>query len=244
MIAINKPAGFHVHTPECNGDKVPRNKIILQQLRDQIGQKIYPVHRLDVATSGVLLFALSSESAAGLCQEFQKNQVQKKYWAVVRGWMNETGVIELPLESDSSGKLAACLTEYKTLKKIELAAAVGKKYSTARYSWIEVWPKTGRFHQIRRHMNRISHPILGDCEHGDSHHNRFFREQLGISGLCLTAKELRIQMPTMTEPMLIEAPVSFKWKKIINLFSSSALDSNNPKMHSTKFQSQNFQMDL
>src|SRR4051812_22120700 len=64
FLAINKPAGFHVHRPEQNGDKVPRHKIILHQLRNQVGQKLYPVHRLDVATSGVLLFALSSSAAS------------------------------------------------------------------------------------------------------------------------------------------------------------------------------------
>lgn len=211
-IAINKPAGFHVHPPERNGDLVPRRKIVLQQLRNQIGQKLYPVHRLDVATSGVLLMALNSQAASRLCSEFQKNRVQKTYWAIVRGYLPEAGTIDLPLESDSSNEMLPCLTEYKTLKKIELPFQVGKKYKTARYSWLEVFPKTGRFHQIRRHMNRISHPIIGDCDHGDSHHNRFFREELKISGLCLMARKLCIQ------DLELEAPISYRWKKIINLF--------------------------
>ncbi len=212
IVAINKPAGFHVHTPERNGEKVPRSKIVLQQLRDQIGQRLYPVHRLDVATSGVLLFALNSEAAGRLCAEFQKNRVEKTYWAVVRGFMPDSGVIDHPLESDSSNKLLPCLTEFRTLKKIELPFAVGKKYSSSRYSWLEVQPRTGRFHQIRRHLNRVSHPIIGDCDHGDSHHNRFFREHLKISGLCLMAREIKIQELT------VEAPLSYRWKKILRLF--------------------------
>jgi tRNA pseudouridine65 synthase len=214
LIAINKPSGFHVHPPERNPDKVPKSKIVLQQLRNQIGQMLYPVHRLDVATSGVLLFALDSKTAGRICGEFQKNQVEKTYWAVVRGHLPEEGKIELPLESDSSHELLSCLTEFRTLKKIELPHPVGKKYQTARYSWLEVRPKTGRFHQIRRHMNRISHPIIGDCDHGDSHHNRFFREQLKISGLCLAARELRF----CSTDLVIKAPVSYRWKKITRLF--------------------------
>jgi tRNA pseudouridine65 synthase len=215
IIAINKPSGFHVHPPERNPEKVPRSKIVLQQLRNQIGQKLFPVHRLDVATSGVLLFALNSEIAGRLCTEFQKNQVQKTYWAVVRGFMPEAGFIDLPLESDSSSELLPCRTEFRTIKKIELPFAVGKKYSSARYSWLEIQPKTGRFHQIRRHMNRISHPIIGDCDHGDSHHNRFFREELKISGLCLMAREIKIQ------DLRVEAPTSYRWKKILRLFERS-----------------------
>jgi tRNA pseudouridine65 synthase len=218
LVAINKPAGFHVHPPEYRPEKVPRNKIVLQQLRNQLGQRLYPVHRLDVATAGVLLMALNSETAGRLCKQFQENQVQKTYWAIVRGYLPAEGVIDLPLESDSTDTLLECQTQYKTLQQLELPYSVGKKYPTARYSWIEVQPKTGRFHQIRRHMNRIAHPILGDCEHGDSHHNRFFRETLKISGLCLTARELRITCPTKQEELIISAPMSFKWKKIERLF--------------------------
>src|SRR4051794_27850492 len=104
-IAINKPSGFHVHAPEKNGHLVPRQKIVLQQLRNQIGQKLFPVHRLDVATSGVLLMALNSAAAGRLCAEFQKNKVQKTYWAVVRGHLPDSGIIDLPLESDSSDEM-------------------------------------------------------------------------------------------------------------------------------------------
>src|SRR4051812_46932799 len=108
LIAINKPSGFHVHPPERAPEKVPRSKIVLHQLRNQVGQKLFPIHRLDVATSGVLLFALNSEAAGQLCSEFQKNTAEKLYWAVVRGHMPAEGIVDIPLESDSSNELLTC----------------------------------------------------------------------------------------------------------------------------------------
>lgn len=218
LVAIDKPSGYHVHPPETKPEKVPRSKIILHQLRDQIGQKVYPLHRLDVATSGVLVFALSSEAAGFYGKLFQSQSIQKKYWAVVRGHLPPEGEITRPLELDSTGELADAITCYKTLRQIELPFAVGRKYSSARYSWLEVFPKTGKFHQIRRHMNRISHPVIGDAAHGDSKHNRFFREQLQLSGLCLRAIE--IVLPSKgADQLCISSGEDGKWMKIKALFA-------------------------
>lgn len=221
LVVIDKPAGFHVHPPEINAHKVPREKIVLHQLRDQIQKKLFPVHRLDAGTSGVLLFALSSESAAFLCRQFADQLVEKKYWAVVRGFLPESGVIDLDLETKSElnsdlnpvQKTVPALTEFKTLKRIEIPSPVGSRFSTARYSWLEVRPHSGRFHQIRRHMNRISHPVIGDAQHGDSRHNQFFRTQFGISGLCLRAMELKV-----TEALIFSAGADAKWNQIETVF--------------------------
>ena len=217
MVVIDKPAGYHVHPPETNAHKVPRKKIILHQLRDQIGQYVYPVHRLDVSTSGVLAFALNPEKAKELCSYFENQQVKKTYWACVRGHMDPLGLIDIPLESDSSDAWQEARTDFKTLKTIELPEAVGKKHSTARYSWIEVYPRTGRFHQIRRHMNRISHPVIGDAQHGDSKHNRFFREKLGISGLCLRAMSL--EFPTLGQHW--DCGLNRQWTLLQNIFDAN-----------------------
>jgi tRNA pseudouridine65 synthase len=104
------------------------------------------------------------------------------------------------------------------LKKIEFPQAVGTRHATSRYSWLEVEPRTGRFHQIRRHMNRISHPVIGDASHGDSRHNRFFRETLGISGLCLRAISLQV-FDAEDKPLLFKAGPSRQWEKIQGLWS-------------------------
>ncbi len=218
LVVIDKPSGFHVHPPETRAEKVPRHKIILYQLRDQIGCRVHPLHRLDVATSGVLAFALNPEAASFWGKQFQSQTVKKKYWTLVRGYLPDSGDIDLPLQSDSSGEMVPARTLFQTLHRLELPHSVGKRHSSARYSWLEVSPLTGRFHQIRRHMNRISHPVIGDAAHGDSHHNRFFREQMGISGLCLRAIHLRLPHPDLGSPLEFTAPPHPKWKKIARLF--------------------------
>jgi tRNA pseudouridine65 synthase len=220
LIAINKPSGFHVHPPERFAEKVPRHKIILHQLRDQVGQRLHPLHRLDVATSGVLVFALNSETAGQIGQLFQGQAIEKTYWAVIRGYVPDEGCIDCELESDSSGEMRPALTEFRTLRRLEIPEAVGKRHAASRYSWLEVRPKTGRFHQIRRHMNRISHPVIGDAAHGDSRHNRFFREKLGISGLCLRAMEMRFTY--QEKEFRFQAGVSEQWLQIQNLFQKES----------------------
>lgn len=220
LVVIDKPAGFHVHRPESQAEKVPRHKIILHQLRDQIGTRVYPLHRLDVSTSGILAFALHSEAASFWAQQFQSHSVEKTYWTVVRGYLPDRGDINLPLELDSTGELAESMTSYRTLARMELPEAVGRRHQTARYSWVEVRPRTGRFHQIRRHMNRISHPVIGDATHGDSHHNRFFREKLGIAGLCLRSVGLKFPEPV---PLEILAPNHPKWRQIAGLFEKQGV---------------------
>lgn len=198
FVAIDKPSGFHVHQPEFPHRRVSRDIVCLALLRNQIGQYVYPVHRLDVGTSGILVFALSSESASKFGKAFKENRTQKTYYAVVRGFLkDEKARIEIPLESDSTGELYNAVTDYEVISKVELPFAVGKRYPTTRYSLVKVMPITGRFHQIRRHFARLSHPLIGDCEHGDSHHNRFFREQFGVQGLMLRASALEIDEPAI-----------------------------------------------
>jgi tRNA pseudouridine65 synthase len=214
-VAVNKPSGFHVHPPE--GFKVPREQILLYQVRDLMKQHVFPVHRLDAGTSGVLLFGLSSEAAREMNRLFTERLTSKTYQAVVRGYTPENGVIEFPLESDSSGDLVEAKTSYSRLGRIEFPVSVGKKFPTARYSWVEVTPHTGRFHQIRRHFCRISHPLLGDATHGDSRHNQFFRNELGIAGLCLRAIRLGFTHPFHGTEISIEAPDCEKWNKIQEL---------------------------
>ena len=219
LIAIDKPWGFHVHPPENSPVKVPRHKICLPILRDQIGCYLYPVHRLDVATSGVLVWALNSKAASGLNQAFREQQVKKSYQAVVRGFTPDEFTVDLPLELDSTKELVPARTDFKKIRQIEIEVPVGKKFPTARYTWLRASPQTGRYHQIRRHLNRISNPILGDTDHGDSHHNRFFREKLGISGLCLRSFEIQFKHPNRNENVCIKAGINPKWHKISELFA-------------------------
>jgi len=223
LVVIDKPAGMHVHPPENPLLRVPREKICLYQLRSQIASYLYPVHRLDVGTSGLLLWALSSEMAGQMNALFQTGGVEKHYEAVVRGWPRTNHFeVDLPLHLDSTGEEAAALTQFEVLHHLELPFAVGKKFSTARYAWLKAKPKTGRYHQIRRHLNRISHPIIGDRAHGDSHHNRFFREQLGREGLCLRAVGLNFKHPRSNKEICLQAPALGQWVSLRELFTKSA----------------------
>lgn len=219
-VALDKDAGDHVHPPEDSRFRVAKERILLYRLRDHLKTRVYPVHRLDAGTSGVLLFALNSEMASKLNEQFRLRQVRKTYHGIARGWLADDGQIDLPLESDSTGELVEALTHFRTLHRVELPHPVGKKYSTGRYSWLELRPQTGRFHQIRRHLNRVSHPLIGDAVHGDSHHNRFFRENLGVPGLCLRATILEFHCPS-EGPQKIVAPENPKWERLSELFVSA-----------------------
>lgn len=209
FIVIHKPPGLHVHQPEMARRRVPREMTILWTLRRQIEKYLYPVHRLDVATEGVLVMAFEGKIAGELQREFQGGGVQKVYHTVVRGWMDDEGRIDMPLERDSNGSLADAVTNYKTLARVELPFAVGKRYATARYSVVEARPETGRWHQLRRHFERSNYPIIGDREHGDSHHNRFFRETLGLPGLWLRASDLKFSY--RDQKFQYSAPFTERW---------------------------------
>lgn len=209
FIVIHKPPGMHVHQPEMARRRVARELTVLWTLRRQIEKFLYPVHRLDVATEGVLVMAFSSETAGLLQSELQAGRVRKVYHAICRGWTPSAGRIEIPLERDSNGSLADAVTEYTTLEKVECPFAIGKRYTSARYSLVEARPLTGRWHQIRRHLAREAHPIIGDREHGDSHHSRYFRETLGLRGLWLRAS--RLEFEHLGKAYSFQAPLTERW---------------------------------
>jgi tRNA pseudouridine65 synthase len=185
LVVVDKPSGLAVHRSQDLKDEVP----LLQTLRDQLGRWVYPIHRLDRPTSGLLVFGLSSEAASWVARQFGTGEVCKTYYALVRGWTPEQGSVNRELRADGTGPKQAALTHYERMQKAELPYAVGR-YPSARYSLVRVRTETGRFHQIRRHLHSISHPILGDVRHGDGKHNRFAREHLGADRLMLDARML------------------------------------------------------
>ncbi len=216
FVAIEKPPGFHVHQPEFPRRRVPNAVVCLPNLRDQLGKYLYPVHRIDVATEGVLVFALNKDAASFLCRQFETGEVRKTYFALVRGWVDDSGIIDRPLALDSTGELVPATTRYRTHARVELPSAVGKRHATARYSLVEAHPESGRFHQLRRHFARISHPLVGDTTHGDSYHNRFFRETLGLPGLWLKAKRIEFLHPSKGTRIAIESPWGERWNSFFD----------------------------
>ncbi len=198
-IAIHKPAGLLVHRTRISQD----TSFVLQILRNQIGQWVYPIHRLDRPTSGVLIFGLNPDAACQLVQEFEQRRVKKRYLAVVRGYTEQEDIIDYPLREEKWKEPQNAVTKYRRLAQVELPHPVGR-YQTARYSLLEIQPETGRMHQIRKHMKHIFHPIVGDTTHGDGKQNQLFRDQFGISRLLLVATELSLQHPVTKEQMTIK----------------------------------------
>lgn len=205
LIAINKPAGILVHRSAIDFHE-PHNA--QDQLTQQIGGPVFPVHRLDKPTSGVLLFALNKKTAAQISELFRLQQVSKRYLAVVRGHTDDHGSIDNPVrDKDAPEKpRKEAASSYTTLAHMELPVEVDR-YATARYSLIEVMPLSGRRHQIRQHMKHISHPLIGDTSYGKTIHNKFFREHLGCSRLLLHAHKLCFKHPgnSIEDEISIEA---------------------------------------
>jgi tRNA pseudouridine65 synthase len=184
----------------------------LQLLRDQIGQHVFPVHRLDKPTSGVLVFALSADVAKTLGEQFLTQTIEKTYLAIVRGHIIDEGVVDYALKekldkiADKMAKkdkpAQVALTFFNRLDKFELPFAVSK-YPTARYSLVKLTPKTGRKHQLRRHLAHINHPIVGDTTHGDGKHNTFIRQQFNCNQLALTCKSMSLTHPVSDAPLVL-----------------------------------------
>jgi tRNA pseudouridine65 synthase len=204
-VAINKPNGLLVHRTRIAEEK---KAFALQMLRDQLGCQVYAAHRLDRGTSGVLLFAKSPEAAGPLVKAFEDREVSKKYYAIVRGYTQEEETIDNPIRPDKDHKHKApqeAVTHYTRLATVELPIPVGR-YSTARYSLVQVQPETGRMHQIRKHFAHIRHYIIGDKRHGDWRHNQMFLEQLQSPYLLLHAALLEFTHPFTGKKISIAAP--------------------------------------
>lgn len=226
LIAIDKPSGWLVHRSWLDKNATV---FVMQTLRDQIGQHVFPVHRLDRPTSGVLLFALSSDVARLLSEQFALQKTSKTYYAIVRGYIDHQAIIDYPLieELDKiADKFAKqnkpaqdAVTHYRGISKIEVPIKVGK-FDTARFSLVELKPQTGRKHQLRRHMKHIFHPIIGDSKHGDLHQNRAFADYFGIKRLMLHASTLSLIHPITQKPMSITATIPHEWQNLLETFTS------------------------
>jgi tRNA pseudouridine65 synthase len=159
------------------------------------GRWVYPVHRLDRGTSGVLVFALTKEIAARVAAAFATGAIDKRYIALTRGIVAEAGVIDHPIAKLSGGERKPARTEFVRLSTFE------------RYSLVQARPLTGRLHQLRRHFKHHSHPIIGDTRYGDGVHNRMFRERFGLHRLALHAASLTLHHPGSGEPLALRAPL-------------------------------------
>lgn len=221
IVAIDKPSGLLVHRSLLDKHET---LFALQLLRDQIGQHVFPVHRLDRPTSGVLVFALSAEIAKNLNEQFAAQTIQKNYLAIVRGHSSVSGEIDYGLKEKLdkiADKMAnkdkpaqPAITFYKQLAVFDLPYPVSK-YPTARFSLLQLTPKTGRKHQLRRHLAHISHPIICDTTHGDGKYNAFVRQQFEFKQLALTCKSMAINHPVTGEGLVLRCVLNNNFKELL-----------------------------
>ncbi len=221
LAAFHKPAGLLMHPSriECHA-----RHFAVQWAKEMLNAPVFPAHRLDRATSGVLLFALSTGVARCLAASFQGRSVAKTYLAVVRGYAPPAGRIDHPLKEalcriadadvDPNKAAQAAVTDFQCLATVEIPEPVDK-YPTSRYSLVAVWPRTGRRHQIRRHLRRLGHPIVGDTNYGQGVHNRFFRRRYGSNRMLLAAVAIALDHPISGRRLSITAPLEGEYQSLI-----------------------------
>lgn len=202
LVAINKPHGLLVHRSPIAKDA---SEFAVQLLRDQLNQRVYPTHRLDRKTGGVLLFALNEEINKKTQELFSQRQMIKTYLAIVRGYTEDEGIIDYPLKREN-GLAQEAITKYKTLRRTELEIPLGR-HQTIRYSLVEISPLTGRMHQIRKHFAHILHPIIADRPYGCNKQNRFFKAKWNMDTMLLHACNLSFAHPLSGVPVNISAPL-------------------------------------
>ncbi|MEZ5199126.1 MAG: pseudouridine synthase [Bacteroidales bacterium] len=211
LVAINKPHGLLVHRTKIAGNATD---FALQLLRDQLGIHVYPCHRIDRKTSGVLLFALDKVINSQIQLQYANNLVHKNYLAIVRGYTKQKGIIDYPLKKDD-GKWQEAITAYKTVEQVELNIPFSGQ-PTSRYSLVDIEPQMGRTHQIRRHFAHIFHPVIGDRPHGCNKQNRLFKERWNMTTLMLHANSLSFEHPVSQEQVNIQATLSDEFKRTLS----------------------------
>jgi len=216
LLAVNKPAGLPVHRSKMVNDA---ERYLVDVLREQIGGDIHLAHRLDRATSGVLLVARSGEAAAALGEQFMGRDVAKQYLAVVRGWPEPAeDVIDYPLPgARDTGPRREARTRYRQLATTEVPIALGR-YPQQRYALVLAEPETGRFRQIRKHLAHIHHPVIGDCQHGRSDHNRLYKQHFGCHRMLLHAWRLDFRHPLSGAAMTLDAPLDHAFAALLERF--------------------------
>ncbi|MFN4003888.1 MAG: pseudouridine synthase [Hylemonella sp.] len=211
LVAVNKPPGLLVHRSALDAAETVS---AAQLLRQQLGGPVWPVHRLDKGTSGVLLFALHAAAASRLAAQFDPDAPQgarKTYVALVRGWPPAQGLIDHPLrrlpDDTRPGRTALqpAQTGYRTLQHYALPLPYGA-FPTTRCALVQLQPLSGRRHQLRRHMKHIAHPVIGDATHGKGALNRAVAALLGVQRLWLHAQELVLRHPRSGAELRLQAP--------------------------------------
>jgi len=216
IVCASKPNNVVVHHAH-HSRNVADEASLLQLLQEQCGEKMYPIHRLDRKTSGIILLAKKSEYVAKFQELFMNNQIQKTYYGIVRGHAPETKIIDSPVKGRDANVHKEAETHLATAKTVTINIPV-KPYDTSRYSLVKLTPKTGRLHQLRIHMNKISHPLIGDPKYGDKNHNMMFLENFNCENLFLHAHSLEFTHPYLNEKLEVIADFPQDWNTVFEKF--------------------------
>lgn len=208
-LIVNKPNNVLVHHSYYSRNI--KDDSLLQLLRKQFeGSNFFPVHRLDRKTSGIIVLAKDKTYVSKFQALFTSDSIQKKYYALVRGFCEAAGRIDSRVKNPDTGVYKEALTLYKTISQITLNIPV-QPYDTSRYSVLEFEPKTGRMHQLRKHANKMAHPIIGDHKYGNRHHNQMFESNFDLDLLFLHAHSLSFTHPFTDENLCITKKTPSFW---------------------------------
>lgn len=215
LIIVNKPNNMAIHRSQGMPHDEP---VLVSCLGKQIDAQLFNVHRLDAKTSGVVLLAKESKIANQLTSAFERREVQKKYVALVRGTLPESGIFDTTVQKQAKGRQVQAETHYKRLRLFATNISY-KTFENIDISLAEITPITGRWHQIRQHFGYNRFDILGDNNHGDSALNHIIEDRSNQKRLYLHAQTLIFKHPVSNQIIEILTPLPESFTKTIEILN-------------------------
>ena len=216
-LLVTKPNNVLVHHAHHSRNKIDE-KSLMQLIEDQLGTRYFPIHRLDRKTSGIILLATKKEYVSTFQALFTNKKIKKIYYGVVRGYSQDNRIIDSPVKGRDALVYKEAESHLKRLDKIELNIPV-KPYDSSRYSLVELTPTTGRMHQLRIHMNKLSTPLINDAKYGDKNHDTMYGEQFGWTNLFLHAGSLAFTHPFSNQKLVLKSSFPDDWIQLFDKFS-------------------------
>jgi tRNA pseudouridine65 synthase len=204
LIIVEKPSGILVHpSTECS-DKTT----LMSLIRNKIGQKVYPVHRLDRPVSGPVIFGLSGKIVTKLQEIWHSEKFIKRYICLTRRIIEEGGQFNFALSDDNGIKKEAC-TIYNPIK------------SYKNNTLVDVQILSGRRHQIRRHFSRRCFNIIGDTKYGKGKDNIYFRENCNLHRIFLHSTEIKFNHPITNDELCINSPIPIELQNVLDFLETN-----------------------